>query len=109
MKNLTIFENFKIRRHYDEKTENWYFSVIDIVAALTDQHNYKKAQSYWTTLKSRLKKEGSQVVTDCDKLKLEASDGKKYFTDIAMDRNSRFGYFGKSKREAERYQCFLYI
>jgi bifunctional pyridoxal-dependent enzyme with beta-cystathionase and maltose regulon repressor activities len=75
---LAIFENFKIRRHFDEKTETWYFSVIDIVAALTEQTDYKKAQSYWTTLKNRLKKEGSEVVTKCDKLKLTASDGKKY-------------------------------
>lgn len=53
---LAIFENFKIRRVYDEKTETWFFSVIDVVAALTDQRDYKKAKSYWSTLKERLKK-----------------------------------------------------
>ena len=52
---LAIFENFKIRRHYDEKTETWFFSVIDIVAALIEQEDFKKAKSYWTTLKNRLK------------------------------------------------------
>ncbi len=78
-----IFEEYKIRRHYDEKTEKWYFSVVDIIAVLTEQHEHKKAQSYWTTLKSRLKEEGSEVVTKCDQLKLEASDGKKYLTDVA--------------------------
>ena len=80
---LTIFENFKIRRHYDEEKEVWYFSVIDIMAALTSQSNFKKAQSYWTTLKSRLKKEGNQSVTKCDKLKLLSVDGKYYETDVA--------------------------
>jgi DNA-damage-inducible protein D len=80
---LAVFENFKIRRIYDEKTETWYFSVVDIIAVLTEQHEHKKAQSYWTTLKNRLKEEGSEVVTKCDQLKLEASDGKKYLTDVA--------------------------
>lgn len=82
-KSLVIFETFRIRRHYDEEKEIWYFSVIDIVAALTDQIDFKKAQSYWTTLKNRLKKEGSEIVTNCDKLKLLAADGKRYLTDVA--------------------------
>ncbi len=81
--NLSIFDWKKIRRIYDEKKEKWYFSVIDITAALIDQENYKKSQSYWTTLKNRLKKEWSKVVTNCDKLKLTASDWKKYNTDVA--------------------------
>lgn len=83
IESLAIFETFKIRRHYDEEKEKWYFSVIDIVAALTDQKNFKKAQSYWTTLKNRLKKEGSEIVTNCDKLKMHSSDGKRYATDVA--------------------------
>ncbi len=77
-KQIVIFEGQKIRRIWDKKKEKWYFSVTDIIAVLTDQIDYKKAQSYWTTLKSRLKKEGSEVVTNCDKLKLLAKDGKKY-------------------------------
>jgi hypothetical protein len=80
---LAIFETHKIRRFYDEKKETWYFSVIDIVAALTEQVDFKKAQSYWTTLKNRLKNEGSEVVTKCDKLKLQSADGKFYKTDVA--------------------------
>lgn len=80
---LTIFETHKIRRYYDEQKEAWYFSVIDIVAVLIEQTNFKKAQSYWTTLKNRLKKEGNESVTKCDKLKLISSDGKFYNTDVA--------------------------
>lgn len=80
---LVIFENFEIRRHYDKKAEKWYFSVIDIVAVLTEQQDYKKAKTYWTTLKNRLKNEGSEVVTNCDHLKMLAQDGKMRETDVA--------------------------
>jgi DNA-damage-inducible protein D len=82
-KAIVIFEDKPVRRVWDEKQEKWYFSVIDIIAVLTEQKDYKRAKSYWTTLKSRLKKEGSQSVTNCDQLKLEAKDGKKYLTDVA--------------------------
>jgi hypothetical protein len=82
-KSLAVFEAFKIRRQYDEEKEKWWFSVIDIIAVLIEQPNFKKAQSYWTTLKNRLKKEGSELVTNCDKLKMVSADGKKYFTDVA--------------------------
>lgn len=78
---LAIFENFKIRRIYDEQKEVWYFSIVDIIAVLIDQIDHKKAQSYWTTLKNRLKDEGSEIVTKCDQLKMRASDGKFYLTD----------------------------
>lgn len=80
---LAIFETHKIRRHFDEKTEKWYFSVIDIVAALTEQLDYNRAKTYWTTLKNRLKNEGSEVVTKCDRLKMMAQDGKMRETDVA--------------------------
>jgi len=80
---LAVFENFKIRRIYDEKNEKWYFSVIDIVAALTNQTNYNRAKTYWTTLKNRLKNEKSEVVTKCDRLKMLAQDGKMRKTDVA--------------------------
>jgi hypothetical protein len=72
-----------IRRVWHERAEAWYFSVIDIVAVLTDQSDFKKAQSYWTTLKNRLKNEESEIVTKCDKLKLQSVDGKFYKTDVA--------------------------
>jgi len=80
---LAIFEAYKIRRVYDEKKETWYFSVIDIIAALIDQKDFKKAKSYWTTLKNRLKTEGSELVTKCDQLKMQSADGKFYDTDAA--------------------------
>lgn len=80
---ITIFETYKIRRVYDENKEVWYFSIIDIIVALLQQEDFKKAQSYWTTLKNRLKKEGNEFVTKCDKLKLLSKDGKFYKTDVA--------------------------
>jgi len=80
---LAIFEGYKIRRHYDEKTETWYFSVVDIIQVLIQQPDYQTARKYWNKLKERLKKEGSQSVTNCHRLKLEAADGKKYVTDAA--------------------------
>jgi DNA-damage-inducible protein D len=84
MKNdLAIFEEYKIRRMYDEKTETWFFSVVDIIQALTQQPDYQTARKYWNKLKERLGKEGSESVTNCHRLKLEAADGKKYLTDVA--------------------------
>lgn len=80
---LAVFGDYRIRRHYDEAKEVWYFSVIDIVAALTDQPDFKKAKSYWTTLKNRLKAEGNESVTKCDQLKMQSADGKYYKTDAA--------------------------
>ncbi|MDD5731415.1 MAG: Bro-N domain-containing protein [Patescibacteria group bacterium] len=80
---LAIFEEQKIRRFWDDKREKWYFSVVDVVASLTIQSEHKKAQSYWTTLKNRLKEEGSEVVTKCDQLRMQATDGKFYPTDAA--------------------------
>jgi len=71
-KAIAIFEGQKIRRDWDEKKEKWYFSVIDIIAVLTEQTDFKKAKTYWTTLKNRLKSEGSEVVTNCDQLKILA-------------------------------------
>ena len=80
---LAIFEIHKIRRHYDENKETWYFSVIDIVAALIEQTDFQLARNYWKVLKNRLKKEGSQVVTNCNRLKLTAEDGRQRETDVA--------------------------
>jgi len=84
MKNdLAIFEEYKIRRMYDEKTETWFFSVVDIIQALTQQPDYQTARKYWNKLKERLKKEGSETVTNCHQLKMVADDGKMRLTDVA--------------------------
>jgi len=78
-----LFETHAIRRVYDEATETWLFSVIDIIQVLTQQPDYQTARKYWNKLKERLGKEGSQSVTDCHRLKLPAADGKHYLTDVA--------------------------
>jgi hypothetical protein len=80
---MTLFEDHQIRRVYDEKAEIWWFSVIDIVQVLTQQPDYQAARNYWKVLKNRLSKEGSQSVTNCNRLKLPAADGKNYLTDVA--------------------------
>jgi len=77
------FEDYQIRRVYDEDAEIWWFSVIDIVQVLTQQADYQSARNYWKVLKNRLKKEGSEVVTNCNRLKMTATDGKQRLTDVA--------------------------
>ena len=82
-KELAVFEGHEIRRIYDESTETWWFSVVDIIQVLTQQPNYSVAQNYWKVLKHRLKKEGSQLVTNGHQLKRAAADGKQRLTDVA--------------------------
>ncbi len=81
--NLKIFEKFNIRKHFDEEKQKWFFSVIDIVAVLTEQNDYKIAKNYWKVLKHRLSQEGSEVVTNCNQLKMIAEDNKMRLTDVA--------------------------
>ncbi len=78
-----IFEDHEIRRIYDEKSETWFFSVVDIVQVLTQQPDFQTARKYWNKLKERLGKEGSQLVTNCHRFKLPADDGKMRLTDVA--------------------------
>ena len=78
---IIIFQDKAIRRIWHE--EEWYFSVVDVVGVLTDSKDDLTARKYWNKLSQRLKEEGSQLVTICHQLKLEASDGKKYATDCA--------------------------
>ena len=78
--NVKIFGERKIRSVWDDEVEKWYFSVVDVVAVLTESEN---PRNYWKVLKNRLKKEGNQTVTNCNQLKLRAEDGKMRMTDVA--------------------------
>ena len=81
---IQLFENQQIRTAWDEDQEEWYFSVVDVVGVLTEQRDYDGARNYWRVLKKRLKDEGSQLVTDCNQLKMQSpKDGKRYATDVA--------------------------
>ena len=77
------FDSKDIRRVYDEASETWWFSVVDVVQILIQQSDYQAARNYWKVLKNRLAKEGSQSVISCNRLKLPAADGKNYLTDVA--------------------------
>ena len=81
---IQLFEDKRIRTAWDEEKEEWYFSVVDVVAVLTDQPNARHASTYWAVLKKRLNNEGAgQLLTNCKQLKMTASDGRKRLTDVA--------------------------
>lgn len=81
---IQLFEDKRIRTAWDEEKEEWYFSVVDVVAVLTDQPDARHASTYWAVLKKRLNNEGAgQLLTNCKQLKMTASDGKKRLTDVA--------------------------
>jgi hypothetical protein len=82
MNNIKLFEDKKVRSHYDSEKEIWYFSVVDIIGILTNQPSVSRARNYWKVLKSRLLKEGNELVTNCNQLKMQAEDGKFYKTDV---------------------------
>ncbi len=82
MSAIKLFEDKKVRSAYDDVKEIWYFSIVDIVHILTDQPTVERARNYWKVLKSRLLKEGNETVTNCNRLKLEAEDGKMRLTDV---------------------------
>ena len=80
---VQLFENKRIRTAWDEEKEEWYFSIVDVVAVLTDQPDQRHAAKYWSVLKTRLKQEGSELPTNCSQLKMTAVDGKRRLTDVA--------------------------
>lgn len=79
-KAIKLFQDQKVRVLWNDELEKWYFSIVDVIKILTESKNPRK---YWSVLKTRLKKEGSQLATNCSQLKMEASDGKFYKTDVA--------------------------
>lgn len=84
---LKLFENKKIRYIWNDDEDDWYFSVVDIVEVLAESKDYQTARNYWKVLKTRLKSEGSELVTNCNRLKLQASDGKMRETDCLSTKN----------------------
>jgi hypothetical protein len=80
---IKLFQKKQVRAVWDEDAEKWWFSVVGIVGILTEQPDYEKIKNYWKWLKGKLKKEGSQLVSNTNQLKMEAADGKKYITDVA--------------------------
>jgi len=80
---IKLFESKQIRTHWDAENEKWYFSIVDVISALTDQKNFQGARNYWKVLKHRLLKEGNETVTNCNRLKMRAADGKMRMTDVA--------------------------
>ena len=80
---LQLFERKNVRTVWDDEEEKWYFSIVDVVAVLTDGVDYQTARKYWNKLKQRLKEEGNETVTNCHQLKLKAEDGKMRMTDVA--------------------------
>ena len=83
LEKIQLFENKKVRTAWDEEKQEWFFSIVDVCGILTDQPTHERARNYWKVLKNRLKKEGSEVVTKCNRLKLIAEDGKPRDTDVA--------------------------
>lgn len=82
--NFQLFENQPIRAAWDVEKEEWYFSVVDVVGVLTEQETPRGASNYWAKLKERLKSEGAnELLTNCQQLKMTATDGKKRLTDVA--------------------------
>ena len=80
---LQLFEDQLIRTAWDAEAEEWFFSIVDVVGILTDQPDARHAAKYWSVLKVRLKKEGSELPTNCSQLKMKSADGKRYSTDVA--------------------------
>jgi len=105
-KSIKLFENKKVRVSWDEDKEEWYFSIIDVISVLTDS-DFQKARNYWKILKFRLNKEGSELVTNCNQLKMLSSDGKFYFTDVGDTRQILRLIQSVPSKKAEPFKMWL--
>ena len=99
---IKLFEERKVRTIWDDTYEKWYFSIVDVVAILADSKDFLTARKYWNKLKERLKKEGNETVTNCNALKLKATDGKMRLTDVA-DTKTQLGRSVISPTKAKDY------
>jgi hypothetical protein len=108
MKNkIQLFEKQQVRTAWDEENEKWWMSVLDVIAILTDQPDYAKVRNYWKWLKGKLKKEGSELVSATNQLKLLATDGKYYKTDV-MDTEQFFRLLQSiPSKKAEPFKLWL--
>ena len=104
MSNIKVFEDKKIRTHWNEQEEDWYFSVVDVISALTDSID---PTAYWRKLKQRLKKEGNETVTNCHALKMISKDGKSRLTDVVNTKNLLRLIQSIPSKKAEPFKMWL--
>lgn len=107
MSNIKVFEDNKIRTMWNAGEEDWYFSVVDVVEILTDSKDYQTARNYWKVLKNRLKKEGSELVTNCNRLELQSADGKFYMQDVLNTKGILRLIQSIPSKKAEQFKMWL--
>lgn len=107
MADIKHFENSPIRAAWDEKNEEWYFSIVDVISVLTEQVDYQNARNYWKVLKKRLKDEGNETVTNCNRLKMIAADGKNRLTDVATTKQLLRLIQSIPSKKAEPFKVWL--
>ena len=107
MSNIKVFEDNKIRTMWNAEEEDWYFSVVDVVEILTDSKEFQTARKYWNKLKQRLKDEGSELVTNCHRLKLPAQDGKLRETDVLNTKGILRLIQSIPSKKAEQFKMWL--
>jgi hypothetical protein len=104
---IQLFEDQPVRHAWDEENEEWLFSIVDVIGVLTEQETQRGAAKYWSVLKTRLKAEGSQLTTNCSQLKMKATDGKYYKTDVANTEQLLRVIQSVPSRKAEPFKLWL--